>query len=66
MWPYSNDEQVWLVPSKEWAQKLPKPIKSETPTAVPANDINGAWPYAADDDSANDNRPFDPQTFVGK
>lgn len=66
MWPYSNDEQVWLVPSKEWAEKLPEPIKSAIPAHKPANDIDGAWPYAAANDDSEDNRPLDPQTFVGK
>ena len=61
MWPYSSDEQVWLVPSKEWAETLPQPSKPAAP--VPANE-NGAWPYAANDDE--DKRPLDPQTFIGK
>jgi len=65
MWPYSNDERVWLVPSKEWAEKLP--ITAGTPTPAPANDLsNGAWPYATAEQIAEDNRPFDPKTFVGK
>ena len=66
MWPYSNDEQVWLVPSKDWAETQPKPIQPETPTRVPANDIDGAWPYATTDDDADDNRPVDPQIIIRK
>lgn len=60
MWPYSSEEQVWLAPSKEWAEKLAQPAQ---PAA--ANE-NGAWPYATAGEVAEDHRRFDPQTFVGK
>ena len=61
MWPYSSDEQIWLVPGKEWAEQQP----SKPATPIPANE-NGAWPYTANDDVAEDKRPLDPKTFVGK
>ena len=61
MWPYSNDEQIWLAPGKEWAETQP----SKPAALVPANE-NGAWPYTANDDIAEDRRPLDPKTFVGK
>jgi hypothetical protein len=52
MWPYTNDEQVWLEPSKDWAKKRRK----ASPLPKPANN----------DDRAEDTRPLDPQIFVGK
>jgi hypothetical protein len=62
---YNDDERVWLEPSKEWAEKQPKP-HLQHPVPAPANDLNGAWPYAAAEDVAVDRRTFDPQVFVGK
>ena len=64
MWPYSSDEHVWLDPSKDWSKGRLQPI----PLPTAANDDNGAWPYAANDDVAvaEHKRPIDPQIFVGK
>ena len=66
MWPYNSEEQVWLVPSKEWAETLPKPVTKLVPVPTPANDDNGAWPYAAVESGAEDRRPLDPQVMVRK
>jgi hypothetical protein len=69
MWPYSTDEHVWFEPSKEWAEKRPTTFQ----LPKPANDIDGAWPYItaeepaiAAEEPAEDQRPIDPQIFVGK
>jgi len=64
MWPYNHDETSWLDPSKDWAKGRLQTLQ----VPRPANDDNGAWPYIANDDApvAEDKRPHDPQTFVGK
>ena len=63
MWPYSNDEQVALIASGEWLEQLPKAIDADVPTSTPANDSGHT---DAANDNGEDNRPFDPQTFIGK
>ena len=62
MWPYSNDEHIWLDPSKDWAKGRLQAI----PLPTPANDDNGAWPYMTAEDRPEETRPVDPQIFVGK
>jgi hypothetical protein len=65
MWPYSNDERVWLEPSNAWAEKQ---AKAKRTAAFPksANDIDGAWPYITAEQPVEDNRPFDPQIIIRK
>jgi hypothetical protein len=53
MWPYTNDEQVWLEPSKDWA----KGRLRANPLPAPAND---------DQPTEDTRRPLDPQIFIGK
>jgi hypothetical protein len=52
MWPYTNDERLWLEPSRDWAKRR---IQAD-PLPTPAND----------DERAEDKRPFDPKTFIRK
>jgi hypothetical protein len=52
MWPYTNDEQIWLEPAKDWA----KGRLQAHPVPTPAND----------DQRAEETRPFDPQIIIRK
>ena len=52
MWPYTNDEKIWLDPAKDWARGR----LQASPLPTPAND----------DERAEEMRPVDPQIFISK